>query len=227
MFPEGGGNILSNIQGVFKKKPEPRELVRKWQGMLRTETRHLDTQIREISREEKMAQKQIKEAAKRGDMQSAKLLAREVVRTRKAVTQLYTNKAHMIAMGTQLQQQLAMVKVAGTLNKSSEVMKLVNDMMKASKLNQTMMEMSREMMKAGLIDEMMSDAIDDAVDGEDVEQETDAEVDKVLQEIAGDTMSQLADAPKARREQQQVTEEEEGEDAEDEDLRARLAAVRG
>lgn len=46
------------------------------------------------------------------------------------VTQLYTNKAHMIAMGTQLQQQLAMVKVAGTLNKSSEVMKLVNDMMK-------------------------------------------------------------------------------------------------
>lgn len=34
-------------------------------------------------------------------------------------------------------------------------------------------------MKAGLIDEMMSDAIDDAVDGEDVEQETDAEVDKV------------------------------------------------
>lgn len=46
------------------------------------------------------------------------------------VTQLYTNKAHMIAMGTQLQEQLAMVKVAGTLSKSSEVMKLVNDMMK-------------------------------------------------------------------------------------------------
>ncbi len=45
------------------------------------------------------------------------------------VTQLYTNKAHMIAMGTQLQEQLAIVKVAGTLSKSSEVMKLVNDMM--------------------------------------------------------------------------------------------------
>ncbi len=51
--------------------------------------------------------------------------------------------------------------------------------MQASKLNQTMMEMSREMMKAGVIDEMMSDAIDSAVDGEDVEEETDAEVDRV------------------------------------------------
>lgn len=39
-----------------------------------------------MCREEKTAQKQIKEAAKRGDMQSAKLLAREVVRTRKAVS---------------------------------------------------------------------------------------------------------------------------------------------
>lgn len=62
-------------------------------------------------REEKQAQKQVREAAKRGDVKSARLLARELVRTRKATTQLYTNKAHMIAMGTQLQEQLAMVKV--------------------------------------------------------------------------------------------------------------------
>ncbi len=62
-------------------------------------------------REQKTAQKQVKEAAKRGDVASARLLAKELVRTRKATTQLYTHKAHMIAMGTQLQEQLAMVKV--------------------------------------------------------------------------------------------------------------------
>jgi charged multivesicular body protein 3 len=68
-----------------------------------------------LSREEKQAQKQVREAAKRGDVASARLLAKELVRTRKATTQLYTNKAHMIAMGTQLQEQLAMVKVRGCL----------------------------------------------------------------------------------------------------------------
>ena len=81
-------------------------------------------------REEKAAQKQVREAAKRGDMASARLIAKELVRTRRAVTQLYTNKAHMISMGTQLQEQMAIVKVAGTLKKSTEVMKIVNDMMK-------------------------------------------------------------------------------------------------
>jgi len=83
-------------------------------------------------REERAAQKQVRDAAKRGDVASARLIARELVRSRRATTQLYTNKAHMISMGTQLQEQMAMVKVAGTLKKSTEVMKIVNDMMKAS-----------------------------------------------------------------------------------------------
>ena len=73
----------------------------------------------------------MREAAKRGDMASARLIAKELVRTRRATSQLYTNKAHMISMGTQLQEQMAIVKVAGTLKKSTEVMKIVNDMMKA------------------------------------------------------------------------------------------------
>ena len=51
--------------------------------------------------------------------------------------------------------------------------------LQSSRLNQTMMEMSREMMKAGIIDEMMSDAIDGAVDSEDMEAETEEEVDRV------------------------------------------------
>ena len=39
--------------------------------------------------------------------------------------------------------------------------------------------MSKEMMKAGIIDEIMEDAMDSALDSEDMEDEADAEVDKV------------------------------------------------
>lgn len=71
------------------------------------------------------------------------------------------------------------MQVAGTLQKSTEVMKLVNDLIKAPQLNQTVQQMSKEMMKAGVIDEMMDDAIESAIDSDDIEEETDAEVDKV------------------------------------------------
>ena len=137
------------------KPPDPRELVRKWQSELRKESRQLERTIWNIQREEKAAHKNVKEAAKRGDMASAKVmgfcsqgiaaptvalahdlsaalqvLAKEVMHTRKAVSRMYTNKAQLIAMNAQLTEQLAMVKVAGTLSKSTEVMSMVNNLVK-------------------------------------------------------------------------------------------------
>ena len=60
-----------------------------------------------------------------------------------------------------------------------QVMKLVNDLIKVPQLNATMREMSKEMMKAGMIDEIMDESIDSALDTEDLEDETEAEIDKV------------------------------------------------
>ena len=87
----------------------------------RKEQRNLEKQIRDNSRLEKVAQKQIREAAKRGDMASAKTLAKELVHTRRMTTRLWTNKAHMMSMNSQLTEQLGMVKVAGTLKQSTQV----------------------------------------------------------------------------------------------------------
>ena len=87
----------------------------------RREQRNLERQIRENDRLEKVAQKQIREAAKRNDMTSAKTLTKELVHTRKVTSRLWTNKAHMMSMNSQLTEQLGMVKVAGTLKQSTQV----------------------------------------------------------------------------------------------------------
>ena len=60
-----------------------------------------------------------------------------------------------------------------------QVMKVVNDLIKVPELNQTMQQMSKEMMKAGLIEETMGEMLDDAFDTDDIEEDADAEVDKV------------------------------------------------
>ena len=76
---------------------------------------------RDIQREEQKAIRLCKDAAKRNDIASAKIMAKELVHTRKAIKQLYTNKAQLVAMNATLSEQLATVKVAGTLSKSTEV----------------------------------------------------------------------------------------------------------
>ncbi|CAH8362427.1 unnamed protein product [Eruca vesicaria subsp. sativa] len=94
---------------------------------------------------------------------------------------------------------LAVAGTVGVLSKSAEVMKLVNNLIKAPQMAATMQEFSKEMTKAGVIEEFVSDAIDNALDSEDMEEEIDDEVDKVLTAIAGETAAELPEAVKKER----------------------------
>jgi len=67
---------------------------------------------------------------------------------------------------------------------STDVMQCMNDAIKLPALRAQMMEMSREMEKAGLIEEMIGDAMEDAMGGEELEDAANDEVDKVLEELA-------------------------------------------
>ena len=53
----------------------------------------------------------IKQAAKRGDTATAKLLAKEIVRSRKAVSRLHTSKAQMNSVVMQMQNQMGALPV--------------------------------------------------------------------------------------------------------------------
>ncbi|KAG6583566.1 Vacuolar protein sorting-associated protein 24-like 1, partial [Cucurbita argyrosperma subsp. sororia] len=136
-----------------------------------------------------------------------------------------------------LGESIAIARTVGHLSKSAEVMKLVNNLMKAPEMATTMREFGKEMTKAGVIEEIVNDALDSALDSEDIEEEIEEEVDKVLTAIAGETAAQLPEAVirKERMKQparvQEVRREEEaiaeGVDDEEEleEIRARLAKV--
>jgi len=74
------------------------------------------------------------------------------------------------------------------MQSSGELMKLMNGVMKTSVVAKTMMELSREMFKAGVMDEMVGDAMGSALDEEDMEEETEEEVQKILNELAVDSV---------------------------------------
>ncbi|KHG17098.1 Vacuolar sorting-associated protein 24 -like protein [Gossypium arboreum] len=211
---------MEKVMNMIKPKPNPQQLLRDWQH---------------IQREEKNVQKAIKDAAKRNDMVSAKSLAMEIVRSRRTVNRLYENKAQLNSISMHLGESVAIARTVGHLSKSAEVMKLVNNLMKAPEVAVTMQEFSKEMTKAGVIEESVNDALDNALDSEDIEEETEEEVDKVLTAIAGETAAQLPEAvrkEKMKQPAQAAAQEEEaiaeGVDDEEEleEIRARLAKVR-
>lgn len=80
--------------------------VREWTSALRKENFALDRQIRAIQREEEKVKRSLKEAAKRGDVDVCKVLAREIVAARKSVNRIHTSKAHLNSVQMSMNHQL-------------------------------------------------------------------------------------------------------------------------
>ena len=222
--------------GLFgkTKPPDPKEQVKEWTRKLRKERNGLDRQIRQIQRGEAQAVNSIKQAAKKNDPASAKILAREVVNARKAVSRIHTTKANISSVEMQMQAQASQLRVAGCLQRSTDVMKSMQRLVRIPEIQQTMQDMSKEMMKAGIIEEMMEDTMEALDDPEELEEDVQKEVDRVLQEITLGVKNDLSKAPRAPEASVELPElpdkeeeEEEKEVEEDmEEMQSRLAALR-
>nr|CAG4635095.1 EOG090X0EF4 [Alona affinis] len=182
--------------GLFGKSPEvnPKDKVNEWCSKLRKESNQLDRQIRSIQREEEKVKRSMKESAKKGDKDVCIILAKEILNSRKAISKIHTSKAHINSISMQMKNQLATLRIAGSLQKSTEVMKAMQQLIKIPEVAATMRELSKEMMKAGIIEEMMQDTMESLEDTEELEEAAQEEVDKVLWEI---TAGQLGKAPAA------------------------------
>ncbi|CAG7848685.1 Charged multivesicular body protein 3 AltName: Full=Vacuolar protein-sorting-associated protein 24 [Serendipita indica DSM 11827] len=167
----------------FLYGPTPEERVRTWQQKLRQETRQLEREIRQLDNAQAKAKQQLKQLAKKGDVKNAKLLAKEVVRSNKQKDRLYVSKARLGSINQQLQEQLAIIKITGSVQKSTEIMKLSNQLIKLPQISAIMREMSMEMTKAGIMEEMLEDTLESVDEDPELEEEAEEEVDRVLFEI--------------------------------------------
>ncbi|KAM4542421.1 charged multivesicular body protein 3 [Odontesthes bonariensis] len=180
--------------GLFGRTPEkpPKDLINEWSQKIRKEMRVIDRQIRDIQREEEKVKRSIKDAAKKGQKDVCVILAKEMIQSKRAVTKLYASKAQMNSVLLSMKNQLAVLRVAGALQKSTEVMKAMQSLIKIPEIQATMRELSKEMMKAGIIEEMLEDTFESMEDGEEMEEAAEEEVDKILFEI---TAGALGKAP--------------------------------
>lgn len=123
----------------------------------------------------------------------------------------------------QVNEAFSVRKIEGSLKASTGIMKAVNSLVRLPELMGTMRELSQELVKAGIIEEMVGDSLpdDQLLEGEDDEAE--AEVDKVLGEILEGKLAKAKVADLSVEEEAVAPEPEE--DLEDQEIT--LAQMRG
>lgn len=218
--------------GLFGRTHEkpPKELINEWSQKIRKEMRGIDRQVRDIQREEEKVKRSIKDAAKKGQRDVCLILAKELIQSKRAVSKLYASKAQMNSVLLSMKNQLAVLRVAGALQKSTEVMKAMQSLVKIPEIQATMRELSKEMMKAGIIEEMLEDTLESMEDGEEMEEAAEEEVDKILFEITagalGKAPSKVTDALPAVEPTGAAAASEDESEEDIEEMQSRLAALR-
>lgn len=170
-------------------------MLRQNQRALNKAMRELDRERQQMENQEKKTIAEIKKMAKAGQMDSVKILAKDLVRTRRYVKKFMVMKANIQAVSLKIQTLKANDSMATAMKGVVKAMKTMNKQMNLPQIQKIMMDFTKESEMMEMKEEMMSDAIDDALGDEDDEEETEAVVGQVLDELGLQIADEMKDLP--------------------------------
>lgn len=211
--------------------------MRKCNQLIRANTRQLDRDISQLKNLDSKTRQFILNASRRAQRNPSqakqatletKTFARELVRIRKQSARLTTSRAQLQSVQMQVNEAFSVRKIQGSLKRSTGIMKDVNTLVRLPQLSNTMRQLSTELIRAGIIEEVVDDALTDNELLEGEEEEADAEVDQVLNEVLQGKLTQAESVkPEEPAEEEPAAEEQfEDQEATLEQMRGRLEALK-
>jgi len=177
---------MGNILG--KDKPL-KEVLRENKRMINRAIRELDREKTGLEREEKRLAIEIKKCAKQGQMGAVKIMAKDLVRTRQHVAKFIEMRSHLQGCALKLQTVKSHHAMAEAMTATGKAMHKMNKAIDVPAINKMMHEFEKENAKTEIMQEIMGDTIDDALGTDETEEEEEAIVNQVLDEI-GITMGE-------------------------------------
>merc|ERR1719234_2148447 len=135
--------------------------------------------------------------AKAGQMDAVKIMAKDLVRTRKYVKKFMLMRANIQAVSLKIQTLKSQNSMAQAMKGVTKAMMSMNKQMKLPEIQKIMQEFEKQSEIMDMKEEMMSDVIDDALGDEDDEEEGDAIVTQVLDELGLQMGDQISGVPSA------------------------------
>lgn len=189
---------MQTIKAIFFK-PDPAEQKRKCDALIRKNIRALDRDIANLKVLENKTRTMIQQASRRAERnpsqakqarQEARTFAKEMAGIRRQTGRLYTSKAQLSSVEMQVNEAFAIRKIEGSMKVSTGIMKEVNSLIKLPELTGTMNELSQELMRAGIIEDMVGDMLENNDLLEETE-EAEGEVEAILNEVTKGKIGQI------------------------------------
>jgi len=185
---------MANMFGVGKT---PKEKMREYQRGIKKSIREMDRERTHLERQEKKLMADIKKEAKEGRMDSAKVMAKDLVRTRGYIKKMFKMKSHMEAISLRLTTMQSSQQMAQSMKGIAKIMGRMNAKMNLPQIQKIMMEFEKQNEMMGMKEEMMDDAMDDAFADDADSDEEEQVLGGILAELGVEATSGLSATPTA------------------------------
>jgi charged multivesicular body protein 2A len=145
------------------RRESPAEMLRKHQRALQKAIRDLDRERQKLEQQEKKVIADIKKAARAGQNNACKIMAKDLVRTRKYVQKFYGMRTQLQGVSLRIQTLRSDQAMAEAMKGVTKAMRSMNKRMNLPQIQKIMMEFEQQSEIMDMKGEMMDDAIDDAV----------------------------------------------------------------
>jgi charged multivesicular body protein 2A len=170
-------------------------MLRQHQRALNKAQRELDRERIKLESQEKKLIADIKKSAKANQMNATRVMAKDLVRTRRYVQKFYQMKTQLQAVSLRIQTLSSNHQMGQAMKGATQAMTSMNRQMNLPQIQRIMMEFEQESEIMDMKEEMMTDAIDDVMEDEADEEESEEIVNRVLDEIGISLNEQLASTP--------------------------------
>jgi charged multivesicular body protein 2A len=203
----------------FAKKKTPEQMLREYKRTIDRTVRELERERTNLQTQERKLVVEMKKMAKQNQMDTVRIMAKDLVRTRKNITKFYRMKAEMQAVGLRLQTLKSTQTMTNCMKGVTKAMIGMNQKMNVPAMRRVMMEFEKQNELMEMKEEIMNEAIDDVMDDEgNEEEETEEMVSQVLDEIGLNFNQKIGASDTAIGVPQA--------EAQEEDLQARLDKLR-
>ncbi|XP_045453693.1 charged multivesicular body protein 2a [Melitaea cinxia] len=185
------------MEWLFGHRLTPDEMLRKNQRALNKAMRDLDRERLKMEQQEKKVIADIKKLAKDGQMDAVKIMAKDLVRTRRYVRKFMLMKANIQAVSLKIQTLKSQSSMAQAMRGVTRAMATMNRQLNVPQIQKILQEFEKQSEIMDMKEEMMNDSIDEAMEADDDEEESDAVVSQILDELGLQLNDQLSGLPQA------------------------------
>ena len=147
------------MEWLFGRRMTPEEQLKKNQRALNKAMRELDRERMKMEQQEKKIIADIKKMAKQGQMDAVKIMAKDLVRTRRYVKKFMLMRANIQAVSLKIQTLKSQNAMAQAMKGVTKAMGNMNKQMKLPEIQKIMMEFEKQSEIMDMKEEMMSDTI--------------------------------------------------------------------